>query len=188
MNDSYLYIIIALLPLAAGMVVTQTNPYHALIIRGVLGAMAAMVDAVLGAADVALTEALMGTMLSITLYAIAVRSSLVLRLGVMENQSIEKNQDPNFQEIINDFRNIFNKHYMRLELVPYPTQETLQQALIEKEIHATCVRLEETDQTTESYQTAIRVPRIYNIIESELSSPKTVIRYFDVLESGVQHL
>lgn len=34
MNDSYLYVIIALLPLAAGMVVTQTNPYHALIIRG----------------------------------------------------------------------------------------------------------------------------------------------------------
>ncbi|MDB9308217.1 DUF4040 domain-containing protein [Aphanizomenon sp. CS-733/32] len=185
MNDTYLYLIIALLPLTAGMLVTQTNPYHALVIRGVLGAVAAMVDAVLGAADVALTEALMGTMLSITLYAIAVRSSLVLRLGVIENQSIKKNQDPNFQEIINDFRNIFNKHYMRLELVPYPTQETLQQALIEKEIHATCVHLEETNQTTESYQTAIRVQRIYNIIENELSSPKTVIRYFDVLESGV---
>lgn len=90
MNHSYLYLIIALLPLTAGMLVTQTNPYHALVIRGVLGAVAAMVDAVLGAADVALTEALMGTMLSITLYAIAVRSSLVLRLGVMENQSIEK--------------------------------------------------------------------------------------------------
>jgi uncharacterized MnhB-related membrane protein len=107
MNDTYLYLIIALLPLTAGMLVTQTNPYHALIIRGVLGAVAAMVDAVLGAADVALTEALMGTMLSITLYAIAVRSSLVLRLGVMENQSIEKNQDSNFQQLINDFRSIF---------------------------------------------------------------------------------
>lgn len=88
MNDTYLYLIIALLPLTAGMLITQTNPYHALVIRGVLGAVAAMVDAVLGAADVALTEALMGTMLSITLYAIAVRSSLVLRLGVIENQSI----------------------------------------------------------------------------------------------------
>jgi putative multicomponent Na+:H+ antiporter subunit B len=59
MNDSYLYIIVALLPLTAGMLVTQVNPYHALILRGVLGAIAALVDAVLGAADVALTEALM---------------------------------------------------------------------------------------------------------------------------------
>ena len=84
MNDTYLYLIIALLPLTAGMLVTQTNPYHALVIRGVLGAVAAMVYAVLGAADVALTEALMGTMLSITLYAIAVRSSLVMRLGVLK--------------------------------------------------------------------------------------------------------
>ncbi|MEY3333256.1 MAG: hypothetical protein RLZZ176_1556, partial [Cyanobacteriota bacterium] len=38
MNDSYLYIIIALLPLTAGLLVTQVNPYHALILRGVLGA------------------------------------------------------------------------------------------------------------------------------------------------------
>ncbi|MTJ50589.1 DUF4040 domain-containing protein [Dolichospermum sp. UHCC 0259] len=188
MNDTYLYLIIALLPLTAGMLVTQTNPYHALILRGVLGAVAAMVDAVLGAADVALTEALMGTMLSITLYAIAVRSSLVLRLGVMEHQSIEKNQDSNFQQLINDFRSIFNKHYMRLELVPYTTTETLQQALIEKEIHATCTPLAEVVETEETYQTVIRVQRIYNIVESELSSPKTTLKYFNVMDSGKQTL
>jgi putative multicomponent Na+:H+ antiporter subunit B len=180
MNDTYLYLIIALLPLTAGMLVTQTNPYHALVIRGVLGAIAAMVDAVLGAADVALTEALMGTMLSITLYAIAVRSSLVLRLGVIENQSIEKNQDSNFQQLINEFRQIFNKHYLRLEIVSYSNNQSLQQALIEKEIHATCVRLEESNPGEETYQTAIRVQRIYNIIESELSSPKTILKYFHV--------
>jgi putative multicomponent Na+:H+ antiporter subunit B len=181
MNDSYLYIIIALLPLTAGMLVTQVNPYHALVMRGVLGAVAAMVDAVLGAADVALTEALMGTMLSITLYAIAVRSSLVLRLGVIENQSIDNNQDSNFQELINDFRRIFSKHYMRLELVPYANHQTLQQALIEKKVHATCAPL------TETYQTAIRVQRIYNIIESELSSPHTSLNYVNILDSEEKH-
>ncbi|UUO14964.1 MULTISPECIES: DUF4040 domain-containing protein [Aphanizomenonaceae] len=188
MNHSYLYLIIALLPLTAGMLVTQTNPYHALVIRGVLGAVAAMVDAVLGAADVALTEALMGTMLSITLYAIAVRSSLVLRLGVMENQSIEKNQDGNFQQLMSDFRRISKKHYLRLELVPYTTKENLQQALIEKEIHATCAPLEKFVEAEETYQTVIRVQRIYNIIESELSSPKTDLKYFNVLDSGEQNL
>lgn len=82
--ESYVYGITALLPLAAAMVVFQTNPYHALVIRGILGAIAALVYAVLGAADVALTEALVGTLLAITLYAVAVRSSLVLRLGVLK--------------------------------------------------------------------------------------------------------
>lgn len=177
MNDSYLYIIIALLPLAAGMVVTQKNPYHALIIRGVLGAMAAMVDALLGAADVALTEALMGTMLSITLYAIAVRSSLVLRLGVLENQTIEKNQDSNFQQLLTDIRNIFKNHYLRLEIVPYTNPESLQQALLEKEIHVTCTPLKTSEKPEEMYQTNIRLQRIYNIMQSELSADNTILNY-----------
>ncbi|NJL02032.1 MAG: DUF4040 domain-containing protein, partial [Spirulinaceae cyanobacterium SM2_1_0] len=83
MLDGEIAIIVALLPLAAAMVVFQTNPYYALVVRGILGAIAALVYAVLGAADVALTEALVGTMLAITLYAVAVRSSLVMRLGVV---------------------------------------------------------------------------------------------------------
>ena len=56
-NDSYLYMIVALLPLTALMLTLQVNPYHALVIRGILGAIAALVYVVLGAADVALTEA-----------------------------------------------------------------------------------------------------------------------------------
>jgi len=38
--DSYIYGITALLPLAAAMLVFQVNPYHALVIRGILGAIA----------------------------------------------------------------------------------------------------------------------------------------------------
>ncbi|WLT40134.1 DUF4040 domain-containing protein [Synechocystis sp. B12] len=63
--------------------VIQGNPYQALVMRGILGAVAALIYTLLGAADVALTEALVGTMLSVTLFAVAVRSSLVLRLGVI---------------------------------------------------------------------------------------------------------
>lgn len=84
--DISLYAIVALLPLSAGMVVLQVNPYHALVIRGILGAIAALVYALLGAADVALTEALVGTMLAITLYAVAVRSSLLMRLGILTSE------------------------------------------------------------------------------------------------------
>jgi putative multicomponent Na+:H+ antiporter subunit B len=187
MNDSYLYIIVALLPLTAGLLVTQVNPYHALILRGVLGAVAALVDAVLGAADVALTEALMGTMLSVALYAIAVRSSLVLRLGVIENQLISENQDSSFQTLIDDFRNIFSKHYMRLEIVPYNSHQSLQNALKDKEVHATCAPMEASEEFAETYQTEIRVQRIYNIIESEISSHNTVLNYVDVLDLEEKH-
>jgi putative multicomponent Na+:H+ antiporter subunit B len=71
MIDKYIYVIVALLPLSALMLVTQKNPYHALVIRGILGAVAALTYAILGAGDVALTEALVGTMLAVTLYVIA---------------------------------------------------------------------------------------------------------------------
>ncbi len=84
MTDNYVYIIVALLPIAALMSVLQVNPYNALIIRGILGAVSVMIYAVLGAADVALTEALVGTMLGVALYVIAVRSSFVMRLGIVE--------------------------------------------------------------------------------------------------------
>lgn len=165
--DFYIYIFTALLPLSACMVVFQVNPYHALALRGILGAVAAMLYAVLGAADVSLTEALMGTMLAITLYAIAVRSSLVLRLGVLENQAGE-----DFEPLLADFRSIFDHHYMRLEVVPYNNMQALQRALSEKEIHATCVPGGE-----DAIHTTIRVKRIYEILQAELATPGTSLSY-----------
>ncbi len=109
MSDSYIYIIVALLPLAALMLVFQVNPYHALVIRAILGGVAALVYAVLGAADVALTEALVGTMLAITLYVVAVRSSLVMRLGILKD--LEAERDSYLKELIANLRkmNLLNK-------------------------------------------------------------------------------
>jgi putative multicomponent Na+:H+ antiporter subunit B len=132
MNDIYLYLITALLPLSAFMLVIQVNPYHALVIQGIVGAVAALVYAVLGAADVALTQALMGTLLAITLYAIAVRSSLVLRLGILEDGLVKTDNPADFKQLIDDFRTIVSKHYMRLELVPYTNRQALDRALMEK--------------------------------------------------------
>lgn len=180
MTDYYLYIIMAMLPLTAVMLVTQVNPYNALVIRGVLGAVAVIVDAILGAADVALTEALMGTMLSVTLYVVAVRSSLVLRLGVIDSEENLENKDGNFQEIIDDYRRIFQEHYMRIELVSYATHQCLEKALAEKEVHATCAPLIEDNQPELNYQTAIRVERIYNIIENESSLVTTSLKYVKI--------
>jgi len=143
MNDSYIFVITALLPLAAAILIFEVNPYHALVIRGVLGAVAALVYTVLGAADVALTEALVGTLLAIALYAVAVRSSLVVRLGVLQedlNRSADDLDSMTLPTVVNAMKRVFKDFYVRVELIPYLNREELFQALMDKEIHATCER------------------------------------------------
>ena len=130
------------------MVVFQANPYHALVIRGILGSVAAMLYAIWGAADVALTEALVGTMLAITLYAVAVRSSLVMRVGVLRDElkAIDQNilKDGKvqhlFAQLLKDMQKVLRKYYMRIELVSYQNIEELEQALVDREIHTLCIR------------------------------------------------
>ena len=188
MNDIYLYLITALLPLSAFMLVIQVNPYHALVIQGIVGAVAALVYAVLGAADVALTQALMGTLLAITLYAIAVRSSLVLRLGIIEDGLVKTDNPADFQQLMDDFRTIVRKHYMRLELVPYTNRQALDRALMEKEIHATCTQKLAVEQDEKQlYQTEIRVRRIYEIMQTELISPATLLTYINTPDLEEKH-
>ncbi len=87
-NLAQLLPIAALLPLTAILMVLQRNPYQTLVLRGILGAIATLLYALLGAADVALTEALVGTLLSTTLYAIALRSSMVFRLALPEGEPL----------------------------------------------------------------------------------------------------
>jgi putative multicomponent Na+:H+ antiporter subunit B len=157
------YFIALLLPIVAIMLVCQTNPYHALILRGVLGAIAALLYAVLGAGDVGLTEALMGSLLAVMLYAVTVRSSLVMRLGILKEENLEP--------MIENLRSVMNKHYMRVELVPFSDRQDLEQALSTKEIHATCVR------EAEVYDTAIRIPRLYEILQNELAFPQAQLTY-----------
>ncbi|MFM7426148.1 MAG: DUF4040 domain-containing protein [Elainella sp.] len=168
----YLYIIVALLPLSAAMVVFQTNPYHALVIRGLLGAMAVLVYTVLGAPDVALTEALVGTLLAITLYAITVRSSLVMRLGLLK-----ADPNPRLDQLLADLRTVVGQHYMRLERVVFANSEDLQQALLAKEIHATCRPTEAS--SAPSYQTSVRVQRLYDLLQAELPAAATQLTYVD---------
>ncbi|MBW4465317.1 MAG: DUF4040 domain-containing protein [Pegethrix bostrychoides GSE-TBD4-15B] len=195
--DIYIYLITALLPLSACLLVVQTNPYHALVIRAVLGAIAALVYAVLGAADVALTEALMGTMLAITLYAVAVHSSMVLRLGVLQTAAlIEQEQppetpvlvkEPRLAALITTLRDLIRKQHLRLELVPYPNRAALQQGLTTQEIHAACApadvesdAIDCVDPANHShhngatslcqYQIATRLQSLHDILQAELAA------------------
>lgn len=185
--DSYVYMITALLPLAASMLVFQTNPYHALVIRGILGAVAALTYTMLGAADVALTEALVGTLLAITLYAVAVRSSMVFRLGVLKETIAESDaaiaaQD-NFPDavispfpvLLENLKTIFGKYHLRVELVPFLDGEDLHHALIEKEVHAICLRSHSHPPAMPSldppsYETITRLRRLHEIMQTELAA------------------
>ena len=201
MTDIYIYLIIALLPLTACMVIFQVNPYHALVIRGILGGVAAMIYAILGAADVALTEALVGTMLAITLYAIAVRSAMVMRVGVLteelkqvdENILNEGKAQQLFSQLMTDLQKVFRQYHMRIELISYKDMDDLDRALVEQEIHTTCIRqapLEQDDRDQaeiQPYQTKTRIKRLYNIMKNELSSSETILTYFNVANPEEKH-
>jgi putative multicomponent Na+:H+ antiporter subunit B len=207
-EDIYIVAIVALLPLCALILTFQVNPYHALILRGILGAVAALVYAVLGGADVALTEALVGTMLGITLYAVAVRSSLVMRLGVLRDEwseaEVVKNETessptlppadlpPYRQQLLEDFRAVLKQHYMRLELLSFNNPQSLMQALSDKEVHAICTRRSPSKSNahnvlspataqpeTAPYHTITRVQRLYDLLQAELNSPLTSLAYLN---------
>lgn len=191
MIDPYIYVIIALLPLTSVMLVFQVNPYQALVVRAILGAVAALVYAVLGAADVALTEALVGTMLAVTLYVIAVRSSLVMRLGVIEGMELEK--EVYLREIIANLRKVINQHYLRLEIVEYPSLPDLKQGLQTKEVHAICTKrkpkltAEKDIVNVQTYETAVRVQRLFEIIQTEANLPDTALTYVTVDDTEEKH-
>jgi len=157
LDNSYILVIVALLPLTALMVVTQQNPYHALIIRGILGAVAALVYALLGAADVALTEALVGTMLAITLYAVAVRSSLQMQVGVLA-----ETDETTLSELASRLRPCLRPHHLRLEFIPYDQADALHQAMTAKTVHA--ILAPEPDGPL-----VVRVQRLHDLLQAEFS-------------------
>lgn len=182
MIDKSTYVIVALLPLTSLMLVFQTNPYQALVVRAILGAVAALVYAVLGGADVALTEALVGTMLAVTLYVIAVRSSLVVRLGILPEMATET--ESYYPELITSLRKVIQQHYLRLEIVEYQDLNALKQALLSQEIHATCTTQKESAKTETMttgvehiYSTVVRVRRLFDILQQELVFPETSVEY-----------
>lgn len=103
--------VLALLPVTALLTVGAQHPGRALVLRGMLGAVASLAYALLGAADVALTEALVGTLLATVLYAVALRSSMVVRLEVAAGQPLT----PERETVL---RHWLEQAHLRLDLQP----------------------------------------------------------------------
>lgn len=118
--------ITALFPLTAILLVSQKNPYQTLVLRGILGSVATLLYALLGAPDVALTEALVGTLLSTTLYAVALRSAMALRLH--DRRLVAATADPALVE--QQLADWISPLHLRLRLLADPPEaEAARQAL-----------------------------------------------------------
>jgi putative multicomponent Na+:H+ antiporter subunit B len=181
--DLVIYIIVGLLPLSAFLLVIQVNPYDALVVRCTMGAIAALVYSILGAGDVGLTEALMGTLLAISLYVIAVRSSLVMRLGVLKEDSstINDSEKENlFSSLIESFKSIIAKYYLRLELINYNDRDSLENALKAKDVHGI---LYPDNLEKNSYQTILRIERLYEIFTAQKSNFNSNLTYINYPEN-----
>ena len=63
-----------LLPLLGILLIRSQSPTNGLIYRSFLGSIAALIYALIGAPDVALTEVLIGTLLSMLLYIVTIKS------------------------------------------------------------------------------------------------------------------
>lgn len=198
MTDSYLWATCALLPLSAVLLVVQVNPYRALVLRGMLGAAATLLYAVLGAADVALTEALVGTLLVILLYAVAVRSSMVVRVGILKadarrrraNRAESASGTPRrhpLDPLLDDLALLFRKRHMRVELISYPDAGSLRTALAEKDVHAICDPMPSAaapGPDSPPYRLAVRLRRLHEIIHVEAASAGMNLEYITTDDTG----
>ena len=82
-------------------------------------------------------------------------------------------------EVIDRIRKIVKKHYLRLELVEYPNSEMLEEALACEEVHAICTRQENhsNGSTVLSDRISVRVHRLFEILQSQLNIPGSIIEY-----------
>ncbi len=177
--DYAVIFIVALMPIVSLILVFQSNPYHALVIRAILGAVATLVYAVLGGADVALTEAMIGTLLAVALYIIAVRSSQVMRMGVLSDNHIKAITplagEADLNNLFKDVHKAMDRYYLRLELIEYPDLKALKIAISNHEIHGMCIPAKHIAIPKPNYIISLRVTRLYEIFSQELTSSNAAI-------------
>jgi putative multicomponent Na+:H+ antiporter subunit B len=132
MSNGLEILIVSLLPVTALITVLQRQPYYALISRGIMGVVAVMVYAVMGAADVALTEALVGTLLTVVLFAITVRSSLAIRIGILDADAKPSAESP--------VRLFCTTQKLYQRWVTFETEKELVAALKAGRVDAVCIK------------------------------------------------
>ena len=92
-----------ILPVLGVLLIRTESPIRGLIYRSFLGSIAALIYAVVGAPDVALTEVLVGTLLSAILYIITIRACytiiIIKRNGYILESNLRNEIESIFQEL-----------------------------------------------------------------------------------------
>ena len=101
-GELLLFPIELILPVLGLLLIRTESPIRGLIYRSFLGSIAALIYAVVGAPDVALTEVLVGTLLSAILYIITIRACYTILIVVPENFIISDQLCQQVSEIFNE--------------------------------------------------------------------------------------
>ena len=100
-----------ILPVLGLLLIRTESPIRGLIYRSFLGSIAALIYAAVGAPDVALTEVLVGTLLSAILYIITIRACYTILIVVPEDYIISDQISQQVSEIFNELH--FQVKYLR---------------------------------------------------------------------------
>ena len=91
-----------ILPVLGLLLIRTESPIRGLIYRSFLGSIAALIYAAVGAPDVALTEVLVGTLLSAILYIITIRACYTVLIVVPEDFIISDQISKQISEMFNE--------------------------------------------------------------------------------------
>lgn len=97
-----------ILPVLGVLLIKTESPIRGLIYRSFLGSIAALIYAAVGAPDVALTEVLVGTLLSAILYIITIRACYTVLIIYPENFEIT-------EVVCNEITELFNELHLQVK-------------------------------------------------------------------------
>lgn len=97
-----------ILPVLGVLLIKTESPIRGLIYRSFLGSIAALIYAAVGAPDVALTEVLVGTLLSAILYIITIRACYTVLIIYPENFEVTEG-------VCNEITELFNELHLQVK-------------------------------------------------------------------------
>ena len=101
-GELLLFPIELILPVLGLLLIRTESPIRGLIYRSFLGSIAALIYASVGAPDVALTEVLVGTLLSAILYIITIRACYTVLIVVPEDFTVSDQIRKQISEVFNE--------------------------------------------------------------------------------------
>jgi putative multicomponent Na+:H+ antiporter subunit B len=119
-----------LIPVLAVLTLREQHLLHAIIGKGMLGIAAAAAYAMMGAPDVAVTEALMGALLVTLLYVVVFSSTGRFRVGYVElSPLVQKGVEGPEGFLIELLRDFGRASGIRPDFIPFDNRESLKGAL-----------------------------------------------------------